>query len=177
MTSRKAGPSNSTKALSLSSSSPSVSTRQANSNPPARATYGVPVKVLLLNNIGDGMIRQWQRLFYDGRLCVSDKSLHRKDFVMAATLTVFASMSTLTFASASTVFIACSIVETSSGRISFFIENFTCHLFSQQRVYGRIYVTLNAYERHYICPLSAPINARLVDWRKSIPSRRRAPCR
>ncbi|WP_084068603.1 biosynthetic-type acetolactate synthase large subunit [Paraburkholderia heleia] len=47
-------------------------------------TYGVPVKVLLLNNVGDGMIRQWQRLFYDGRLCVSDKSLHRKDFVMAA---------------------------------------------------------------------------------------------
>ncbi|WP_441642311.1 biosynthetic-type acetolactate synthase large subunit [Cupriavidus sp. 2KB_3] len=47
-------------------------------------TYGVPVKVLLLNNRGDGMIRQWQRLFYDGRLCVSDKALHRKDFVMAA---------------------------------------------------------------------------------------------
>jgi acetolactate synthase-1/2/3 large subunit len=47
-------------------------------------TYGVPVKVLLLNNVGDGMIRQWQRLFYDGRLMVSDKSLHRKDFVMAA---------------------------------------------------------------------------------------------
>jgi acetolactate synthase-1/2/3 large subunit len=47
-------------------------------------TYGAPVKVLLLNNLGDGMIRQWQRLFYEGRLCVSDKSLHRKDFVMAA---------------------------------------------------------------------------------------------
>jgi acetolactate synthase-1/2/3 large subunit len=44
----------------------------------------VPVKVLLLNNLGDGMIRQWQRLFYEGRLCVSDKSLHRKNFVMAA---------------------------------------------------------------------------------------------
>jgi acetolactate synthase-1/2/3 large subunit len=48
------------------------------------STYGVPVKVLLLNNLGDGMIRQWQRLFYEGRLCVSDKSLHRKNFVMAA---------------------------------------------------------------------------------------------
>ncbi|MEI5997131.1 biosynthetic-type acetolactate synthase large subunit [Paraburkholderia bengalensis] len=47
-------------------------------------TYGVPVKVLLLNNLGDGMIRQWQRLFYDGRLVVSDKALHRKNFVMAA---------------------------------------------------------------------------------------------
>ncbi len=48
------------------------------------STYGVPVKVLLLNNRGDGMIRQWQRLFYEGRTFVSDKSLHSKDFVMAA---------------------------------------------------------------------------------------------
>jgi acetolactate synthase-1/2/3 large subunit len=48
------------------------------------STYGVPVKVLLLNNRGDGMIRQWQRLFFDGRMFVSDKALHRKDFVMAA---------------------------------------------------------------------------------------------
>ncbi|WP_250504253.1 biosynthetic-type acetolactate synthase large subunit [Caballeronia sp. AZ7_KS35] len=48
------------------------------------STYGVPVKVLLLNNRGDGMIRQWQRLFYDGRMFVSDKTLHRKDFVLSA---------------------------------------------------------------------------------------------
>jgi acetolactate synthase-1/2/3 large subunit len=47
-------------------------------------TYNVPVKVLLMNNRGDGMIRQWQRLFFDDRMCVSDKSLHRKDFVLAA---------------------------------------------------------------------------------------------
>ncbi|MEX3937313.1 biosynthetic-type acetolactate synthase large subunit [Paraburkholderia phymatum] len=47
-------------------------------------TYRVAVKVLLLNNLGDGMIRQWQRLFYEGRLVVSDKALHRKNFVMAA---------------------------------------------------------------------------------------------
>lgn len=47
-------------------------------------TYGVPVKVLLFNNRGDGMIRQWQRLFFDGRMYVSDKALHRKDFVQAA---------------------------------------------------------------------------------------------
>jgi acetolactate synthase I/II/III large subunit len=47
-------------------------------------TYGTPVKVLLLNNLGDGMIRQWQRLFYEGRFCVSDKALHSKDFVMSA---------------------------------------------------------------------------------------------
>ncbi|RQR40231.1 biosynthetic-type acetolactate synthase large subunit [Burkholderia sp. Bp9143] len=48
------------------------------------STYRVPVKVLVLNNCGDGMIRQWQRLFFDGRMFVSDKALHRKDFVMAA---------------------------------------------------------------------------------------------
>jgi acetolactate synthase-1/2/3 large subunit len=47
-------------------------------------TYGIPVKVLLLNNQGDGMIRQWQRLYFEDRFCVSDKSLHRKDFVTAA---------------------------------------------------------------------------------------------
>lgn len=47
-------------------------------------TYDVPVKVLLMNNKGDGMIRQWQRLFFDERMCVSDKSLHRKDFLLAA---------------------------------------------------------------------------------------------
>lgn len=47
-------------------------------------TYGAPVKVLVLNNLGDGMIRQWQRLFFQDRFFVSDKSLHRKDFVLAA---------------------------------------------------------------------------------------------
>lgn len=47
-------------------------------------TYGIPVKVLVMNNKGDGMIRQWQRLFFEDRMCVSDKSLHRKDFVLAA---------------------------------------------------------------------------------------------
>jgi len=47
-------------------------------------TYDVPVKVLVMNNRGDGMIRQWQRLFFEQRMCVSDKSLHRKDFVLAA---------------------------------------------------------------------------------------------
>ncbi len=48
------------------------------------ATYGVPVKVLLLNNSGDGMVRQWQRMFYSERFCGTDKSLHKKDFVRAA---------------------------------------------------------------------------------------------
>ena len=47
-------------------------------------TYDIPVKVLLLNNYGDGMVRQWQDLFYQNRYSGSDKSLHRKDFVKAA---------------------------------------------------------------------------------------------
>ncbi len=47
-------------------------------------TYDLPVKVLLLNNCGDGMVKQWQKLFHKGRLSGSDKSLHTKDFVKAA---------------------------------------------------------------------------------------------
>ncbi|HEX7816472.1 biosynthetic-type acetolactate synthase large subunit [Dyella sp.] len=47
-------------------------------------TYGLPVKVVVLNNIGDGMVRQWQKLFFKGRFASSDKSLHRKDFIKAA---------------------------------------------------------------------------------------------
>ena len=46
--------------------------------------YDVPVKVVLLNNHGDGMVRQWQRLYYGKRLSGSDKTLHRKDFVKNA---------------------------------------------------------------------------------------------
>jgi len=47
-------------------------------------TYDLPVKVVVLNNFGDGMVRQWQKLFHKGRLSASDKSLHKKDFVKAA---------------------------------------------------------------------------------------------
>jgi acetolactate synthase-1/2/3 large subunit len=47
-------------------------------------TYGLPIKVVVLNNYGDGMVRQWQKLYYDSRMSASDKSLHRKDFVKAA---------------------------------------------------------------------------------------------
>jgi acetolactate synthase-1/2/3 large subunit len=47
-------------------------------------TYELPVKVVVLNNYGDGMVKQWQRLYYRGRLSASDKSLHSKDFVKAA---------------------------------------------------------------------------------------------
>ncbi|MFT3906978.1 MAG: biosynthetic-type acetolactate synthase large subunit [Steroidobacteraceae bacterium] len=47
-------------------------------------TYDLPVKVVVLNNFGDGMVRQWQKLFFMSRFSGSDKSLHKKDFVKAA---------------------------------------------------------------------------------------------
>lgn len=47
-------------------------------------TYRLPIKVLVLNNFGDGMVKQWQKLYYKGRLSASDKSLRRKDFIKAA---------------------------------------------------------------------------------------------
>jgi acetolactate synthase-1/2/3 large subunit len=31
------------------------------------------------------MVKQWQKLFFKGRLSGSDKSLHKKDFICAAT--------------------------------------------------------------------------------------------
>jgi acetolactate synthase I/II/III large subunit len=53
-------------------------------------TYNLPVKVVVLNNFGDGMVRQWQKLFFKGRFSASDKSLHKKDFVKAAQADGFA---------------------------------------------------------------------------------------
>ena len=46
-------------------------------------TYNLPVKIVVLNNFGDGMVKQWQRLFFESRYAGSDKSLHRKDFIKA----------------------------------------------------------------------------------------------
>ena len=54
------------------------------------ATYNLPIKLLLMNNRADGMVRQWQKLFYDGRFSGSDKTLRRKDFVRAAEADGFA---------------------------------------------------------------------------------------
>lgn len=47
-------------------------------------TYSLPVKVVVLNNNGDGMVKQWQKLFHKGRLSASEKTLHTKDFIKAA---------------------------------------------------------------------------------------------
>jgi acetolactate synthase-1/2/3 large subunit len=38
------------------------------------AVEEVPIKVVLMNNGGHGMVRQWQRLFYGGRLSSVDLS-------------------------------------------------------------------------------------------------------
>ena len=53
-------------------------------------TYNLPIKVVVLNNVGDGMVRQWQKLYFKGRFAASDKSLHKKDFVLAAQADGFA---------------------------------------------------------------------------------------
>lgn len=53
-------------------------------------TYELPVKIVVLNNNGDGMVKQWQKLFFKGRLSASDKSLHKKDFIKAAQADGFA---------------------------------------------------------------------------------------
>jgi acetolactate synthase-1/2/3 large subunit len=46
--------------------------------------YGLPLKIVLLNNQGDGMVRQWQKLFFSDRFCGTEKFLHRKDFIKSA---------------------------------------------------------------------------------------------
>ncbi|AND70571.1 acetolactate synthase [Dyella thiooxydans] len=53
-------------------------------------TYGLPLKVVVFNNAGDGMVRQWQKLFFESRFASSDKTLHTKDFVKAAQADGFA---------------------------------------------------------------------------------------
>jgi acetolactate synthase-1/2/3 large subunit len=47
-------------------------------------SYDLPIKVLVLNNFGDGMVKQWQKLYYNSRLSGSDKSLRKKNFIKAA---------------------------------------------------------------------------------------------
>jgi acetolactate synthase-1/2/3 large subunit len=47
-------------------------------------TYNLPIKVLVLNNLADGMVRQWQKLYFGKRFSGSDKSLRQKDFVKTA---------------------------------------------------------------------------------------------
>ncbi len=46
--------------------------------------YQIPVKIILIDNAKLGMVRQWQDLFFDGRLSETDLS-DNPDFVMLAT--------------------------------------------------------------------------------------------
>jgi acetolactate synthase-1/2/3 large subunit len=43
--------------------------------------YGLPVKVVVLNNGWQGMVRQWQESFYDERYSASEMSVGMPDFV------------------------------------------------------------------------------------------------
>jgi acetolactate synthase-1/2/3 large subunit len=57
---------------------------QMNSQELATAVqYGLPVKIVILNNRYLGMVRQWQELFYDRRYVCTDMS-HAPDFVKLA---------------------------------------------------------------------------------------------
>ena len=44
----------------------------------------IPVKVVLMNNSSLGMVKQWQRLFYDERYSSVDLTNHTPDYVMLA---------------------------------------------------------------------------------------------
>jgi acetolactate synthase-1/2/3 large subunit len=57
---------------------------QMNSQELATAVqYGLPVKIVILNNRYLGMVRQWQELFYDKRYACTDMQ-HAPDFVKLA---------------------------------------------------------------------------------------------
>jgi len=48
------------------------------------AVEGIPVKIAVMNNANLGMVRQWQRLFYDKRFSGSELSATNPDIVMLA---------------------------------------------------------------------------------------------
>ena len=48
------------------------------------ALEGIPVKIAVMNNANLGMVRQWQRLFYDERFSGSEMSHSNPDMVMLA---------------------------------------------------------------------------------------------
>ncbi len=48
------------------------------------ATENIPIKVLIINNHNLGMVRQWQRLFYNERFSASELTDHTPDYVKLA---------------------------------------------------------------------------------------------
>ncbi|MBT8165190.1 MAG: acetolactate synthase large subunit [Acidimicrobiia bacterium] len=48
------------------------------------STEGIPIKIAVLNNNNLGMVRQWQRLFYNERFSATELTDHTPDFVKLA---------------------------------------------------------------------------------------------
>lgn len=48
------------------------------------STEGIPIKIAVLNNNNLGMVRQWQRLFYNERFSATDLTDHTPDYVKLA---------------------------------------------------------------------------------------------
>ena len=48
------------------------------------STEGIPIKIAVLNNNNLGMVRQWQRLFYNERFSGTELTDHTPDFVKLA---------------------------------------------------------------------------------------------
>ncbi len=48
------------------------------------STENIPVKIAVFNNGGYGMVKQWQNLFYGGRLSAVDLTTHTPDYPMLA---------------------------------------------------------------------------------------------
>ncbi len=44
------------------------------------STEDIPVKIVVMNNVYLGMVRQWQKLFYDGRYSATDLTDHTPDY-------------------------------------------------------------------------------------------------
>jgi len=47
-------------------------------------TYNIPIKILLLNNRADGMVWQWQDIYYGRRFSGTDKAHRTKNFIKEA---------------------------------------------------------------------------------------------
>ena len=48
------------------------------------STENIPVKIAVMNNYSLGMVKQWQKLFYDGRYSGIDLTDHTPDYVKLA---------------------------------------------------------------------------------------------
>ena len=48
------------------------------------STENIPIKVAVFNNAGHGMVKQWQRLFYGGRLSATEMPTDTPDYPMLA---------------------------------------------------------------------------------------------